>query len=107
MSQVQKIDNVSVGVKANIYFDGKVISHSVFMADGSKKTVGLIFPGTYKFNTDAPERMDITAGACTIRIDGAGDWKPYAAGTYFKVPGKSFFEITVEGAIAEYICSFE
>lgn len=102
-----KIDNVSVGVKANIYFDGKVISHSVFFPDGSKKTIGLIFPGTYKFNTDAPERMDMTSGSCKIRIAGSGDWKTYAAGTFFKVPGKSYFEITVEGSIAEYICWFE
>ena len=46
-----QFDNISVNAKANIYFDGKVISHSIEFADGSKKTMGLIFPGEYNFDT--------------------------------------------------------
>lgn len=107
MAGTKQIDGVSVVLKANIYFDGKVVSHSILLADGRKKTVGLIYPGTFKFNTDAPERMDILAGTCRVKQAGAADWQEYKAGTFFKVPGKSSFEIIVENGITEYLCSFE
>ena len=100
-------DNVRVIAKANVYFDGKVISHTLHTADGQKKTLGLIYPGTYNFGTDAPERMDITAGTCRVKLKGQADWTTYAAGSTFHVPGKSSFDIAVDSGIAEYICSFE
>ena len=68
----EKFENVSVKLKANVYFDGKVISHSIFLQNGTKKTVGLIYPGAFKFNTDAPERMDIIAGNCRFTLE----WRP-------------------------------
>jgi uncharacterized protein YaiE (UPF0345 family) len=102
----KQFDDVSVVCKANVYFDGKVVSHTVLFRDGSKKTVGLIYPGTYKFNTDAPERMDIISGSCRVQVAGDAVLKEYASGTSFSVPGKSSFEITVEDGIAEYVCSF-
>ena len=100
-------EKVSVTAKANIYFDGKVISHTVTFPDGSKKTIGLIYPGTYTFNTGAPEEMKIIAGTCKARQEGIAVWTAYPAGTQFDVPGKSKFDITVESGIAEYICSFK
>ena len=103
----EQLDNVSVKLKANIYFDGKVVSHTVLGKDGSKKTVGLIYPGSYKFNTNAPERMDVVAGACRVKLAGTAAWTDYKAGAFFKVPGKSSFEIAVENGIAEYLCTFE
>lgn len=98
--------NVTVTAKANIYFDGKVVSHSLRMPDGARKTLGLIYPGEYHFGTDAPERMDITAGSCVVTIDGQSSKQTYAAGSGFDVPGKSGFTIRVESGIAEYVCSF-
>jgi purine/pyrimidine-nucleoside phosphorylase len=100
-------DNVSVDSKANIYFDGKVVSHTVRFGNGKKKTLGLIFPGTYTFKTGAPERMEITSGSCKAKIAGQTKWTVYPAGTQFDVPGSSSFDIAVETDIAEYICSFE
>lgn len=97
---------VTVATKANVYFDGKVVSHSVIFADGSKKTLGLIYPGSYHFGTGAPERMEIVAGSCKVTLDGQTVVKAYDAGTYFDVPGKSGFTIEVAGGICEYICSF-
>jgi uncharacterized protein YaiE (UPF0345 family) len=101
-----KFDNVSVTCKANVYFDAKVVSHTVNFPDGSKKTLGLIYPGTFKFNTEAPERMEMTAGTAKVKLAGQSDWKTYEAGTQFDVPGKSSFEIAVQGGVAEYVCSF-
>jgi len=99
--------NVTAVCKANVYFGGKVVSHTLLLADGAKKTLGLIYPGEYHFGTGAPERMEFLAGACRVKLDGADAWQPYAAGTFFRVPGQSGFAIAVEGDIAEYICSFE
>jgi uncharacterized protein YaiE (UPF0345 family) len=97
---------VTAHTKANIYFDGKVVSHTLLMADGAKKTLGLIYPGSYHFGTGAPERMEIVAGTCQVTLDGATAVQDYAAGTVFDVPGNSGFTIAVAGGICEYICSF-
>jgi uncharacterized protein YaiE (UPF0345 family) len=106
MSQPVSFAGVTVHTKANVYFDGRVVSHTVLMPDGARKTLGLIYPGSYHFGTDAPERMEITAGACRVTLDGVTAAKDYAAGAFFDVPGKSGFTITVAGGICEYICSF-
>ena len=55
-------ENVNAEALANIYFDGKVISHSLITQEGDKITVGLIYPGEYHFNTDLAERMEIISG---------------------------------------------
>ena len=98
--------SVTVLTKANVYFDGNVVSHTVLLEDGSKKTLGLIRPGTYHFGTDAAERMEIVAGSCTVTLDGHTATATYAAGTYFDVPAKSGFTIAVPSDLCEYICSF-
>lgn len=106
MSLPEKFDNVSVACKANLFFEGKVVSHSIWLKDGQRKTLGLIFPGSFKFNTDAPEKMEIISGNCLVRRAGEEQWTSFPAGTFFDVPGKSFFEISVNEGILEYICSF-
>jgi uncharacterized protein YaiE (UPF0345 family) len=102
----QQFDNVSVVCKANVYFNGGVVSHTVKFADGSKKTLGLIYPGNYTFNTDAAEKMEMIAGSCKVRLKGESAWKTYSAGSAFDVPAKSAFDISVENGQAEYVCSF-
>lgn len=97
---------VTVVTKANIYFDGNVVSHTVLFPDRSKKTLGLIRPGKYHFGTDAPERMEIVAGTCRVTLDGQTAVKDYTADTVFEVPGKSGFTIEVRSGLCEYICSF-
>lgn len=106
MALPTQFENVTAVCKANVYFDGKVVSHTVRFGDDSKKTLGLIYPGSYHFGTGAPERMEIIAGSCKVKLDGEDTWNDYAEGTYFDVPGNSGFDIAVENGIAEYICSF-
>ena len=98
--------NVTVDAKTNIYFDGKVVSHTVRFPDDSKKTLGLIYPGRFHFGTAAPERMEIIAGACSVVLDGTSDVIAVEAGSSFDVAGNSGFTITVEEGVCEYICSF-
>lgn len=102
-----RFDNVSVICKANVYFEGKVVSHGVLFKDGSKKTIGLIYPGTYTLNTDAPEHMEIISGACRARRAGETSFTEYMGGDAFRVPGKSSFDISVDSGVCEYVCSFE
>ena len=100
-----QFDNVSVVKKANVFFDGKCVSHTVLFADGTKKSVGVIFPSSLVFNTGAPEIMEINGGKCRVRIKGETEWKTYEAGQSFSVPGDSHFDIeTIE--LLDYVCHF-
>lgn len=98
--------NVTAHAKANVYFDGKVVSHTILMPDGLKKTLGLIYPGSFHFGTQAAERMELTAGKCRVKLDGATQSKDYTAGATFEVPANSGFDIAVESGICEYVCTF-
>ncbi|MEI6083663.1 MAG: pyrimidine/purine nucleoside phosphorylase [Verrucomicrobiota bacterium] len=102
----QQFTNVTTVTKANVYFDGKVVSHTVLFADGSKKTLGLIYPGSFHFGTQAAERMELVAGNCRVKLDGQAQWKDYTAGQAFEVAAKSGFDIEVKSGICEYICTF-
>jgi uncharacterized protein YaiE (UPF0345 family) len=100
-----QFDNVSVVKKANIYFDGKCVSHTVILNDGTRKTIGVIFPSSLTFNTGVPEIMELNAGKCRIRLKGETEWKSYEGGQRFNVPGDSSFDIeTVE--TLDYVCHF-
>jgi len=102
---MSQFDNVSVSKQANVYFDGKCVSHTVNFADGTKKTVGVIFPSKLTFNTGAPEIMEINAGICKVKLAGENDWHTYKAGEKFNVPGNTAFDIeTVE--MLDYVCHF-
>ena len=100
-----QFDQVSVVKKANVYFDGKCISHNVIFADGSKKSVGVILPSSLTFNTGAPEIMEIVAGKCRVRLAGESDWKTYEGGQRFEVGGASHFEIEALTTV-DYVCHF-
>ncbi len=88
-----QFDNVSVKKKANIYFDGKCVSHTVMLPNGTRSTIGVIFPSLLTFNTAAPELME-------------SDWKTYSAGEKFTVPGNSSFDIETLETL-DYVCHFE
>ena len=101
----EKIDNVSVSTQANVYFDGKCVSHGITFADGSKKSVGVILPATLTFNTGAPEIMECVAGACEYKLAGSDQWRKSGPGEKFSVPANSSFDIRVAEAY-HYICHF-
>jgi hypothetical protein len=100
-----RFDAVSVIKQANVYFDGQCVSHTVLFADGTRKSLGVIFPSTLSFSTGAPERMEILAGRCRVRLAGTSDWLEYGAGQAFDVPGDSSFDIETLERI-DYVCHF-
>lgn len=106
MSITEKIDGVAVTTKANVYFDGKCVSHVITFADGTRKSVGVILPATLTFNTGAPEIMEGVGGSCRVRLKGETEWKSWGAGQSFNVPGNSSFDIEVTGEPYHYVCHF-
>lgn len=102
---MSQFDHVSVIKKANVYFDGKCVSHTVLFPDGSKKSVGVILPGCLTFTTASAEVMETVAGACRYRIaDGA--WQTCGEGESFQVPANTRFDIEVSDAPYHYVCHF-
>jgi uncharacterized protein YaiE (UPF0345 family) len=72
---MSELNNVTVIREANVYFDGNVTSRTIVLADGTKKTLGIMLPGEYTFNTDAPERMEILAGSLDVLLPGKTQWQ--------------------------------
>jgi uncharacterized protein YaiE (UPF0345 family) len=101
----ERFEGVSVNTQANVYFDGKCVSHTLQFADGTKKSVGVILPSALVFNTGAAEIMECVAGACRYRLKGE-DWKTSAAGESFSIPANSSFDIEVSGEPYHYVCHF-
>jgi uncharacterized protein YaiE (UPF0345 family) len=101
----ESLAGVSVTTRANVYFDGKCVSHGVTFPDGTKKSVGVILPATLTFNTGAAEVMECVAGACEYKLAGSGEWLKSSAGQKFAIPANSSFEIRVAEPY-HYICHF-
>ena len=102
---MEKFQSVDIKVAANIYYDGQVTSRAVEFSDGTSKTLGIMLPGEYEFNTGKPELMEVTAGQVSVQLKGADNWQDYSAGESFNVPGNSSFKIKVK-KVMDYICSF-
>ena len=104
---MSQFDNISVTKKANVYFDGKCVSHTVQFADGTRKSVGVILPARLTFNTGVAEIMEGVDGNCRVLLKGETEWKSFGAGESFSVPGNSSFEIEVAaGEAYHYVCHF-
>jgi uncharacterized protein YaiE (UPF0345 family) len=102
---MSQFDNVSVVKQANVYFDGKCVSHTVLFPDGSRKSVGVILPSTLSFTTGAPETMECVSGRCRVRLKGQEAWTEYGPGESFSVPGNSGFDIEALEPY-HYVCHF-
>ncbi len=96
---------VTVVKKANVYFDGKVTSRTVVFADGSKKTLGVMLPGEYEFNTGDKEVMEILSGDMDVLLPGESNWKKIEGGMSFDVAANSKFKLKVK-TLVDYCCSF-
>lgn len=102
---MSQFDQVSVVKKANVYFDGKCVSHTVILADGVKKSVGVILPSTLVFNTGVPEIMELIEGECRVTLKGEAAATTYTGGQSFNVPGDSSFTIEAITPV-HYVCHF-
>lgn len=98
-------ENVTVVKKANVYFDGKVISRTVLFDDGSKKTLGFMMPGDYTFDTADKEIMEILDGELDVKLPGSDSWQKVVSGESFEIPANSEFSMKVKTP-ADYCCSY-
>ena len=100
-----KYENVTAIAEGNVYFDGKVISHTIIEAGGAQKTLGVMLPGEYHFGTKAAEIMEIAAGGCSYVLDGTTESIEVPAGSSFNVPADSGFTMTA-AETCHYVCSY-
>jgi purine/pyrimidine-nucleoside phosphorylase len=100
-----KFKNVTIVKKANIYFDGKVTSRKVIFPNGSKKTLGIMFPGDYEFSSAEMEIMEIITGELDLLLPGAAGWIAIKEGEAFEVPARSKFSLKVK-SLTDYCCSY-
>ena len=102
---MSEFTNVTVIKEANTYFDGKVTSRSVVFPDGTKKTLGIMLPGEYQFNTDDKEIMEILSGDLEVLLPEAEGWQTIKGGESFEVPAQSKFSLKIK-TLTDYCCSF-
>jgi purine/pyrimidine-nucleoside phosphorylase len=100
-----RFERVTVVKKANVYFEGKVTSRTVLFPNGTRKTLGIMLPGSYEFGTEAAELMEVLSGEMKVLLPGAADWRVFRAGESFDVPAKSTFKLEI-AAVADYCCSY-
>ena len=101
---MEKFDNVTIEKKANIYLEGKIISHTITFNSGEKKTLGIMMPGEYEFDTGDKEIIEVLEGRMMILLPQETEWKLFHKGEVFEIPGNSNYKLAI-GEVTEYCCS--
>jgi len=101
---MSQFENVSIVREANIYFGGQVTNRSVIFQDGFRKTLGIMIPDEYEFNTDEKELMEIMSGNLDVLLPNC-EWRSIISGESFEVPAKSKFQLKVLET-TDYCCGF-
>ncbi|MDH3998713.1 MAG: pyrimidine/purine nucleoside phosphorylase [Desulfuromonadales bacterium] len=102
---MSEFQNITIVKQANVYFDGKVTSRTLRFADGSIKTLGVMLPGEYTFNTDDKELMEILSGELEVQLPGSDAWISVRGGESFEVAANASFSLKVH-VLMDYCCSF-
>src|SRR5210317_2563758 len=97
--------NVSVELKSNTYFEGRVTSRNIFFSDGSLKTLGVMLEGEYEFKTSKKEIIEIYSGEMNVLLPNSKDWKIFIENTSFEIPANSSFKVKIK-KITNYCCSY-
>ena len=100
-----EFENVTIVKKANVYFDGKVVSRTVKFDDGSTKTLGFMQVGDYTFNTGVAEVMEFFRGELEVELPNQKEPLIINGTGSFEVPAHSSFTLHVK-SVADYCCSY-
>lgn len=92
-------------LQSNEYFSGRVKSIGFTSSSTGKASVGVMAEGEYNFSTAQPEEMTVISGALNVLLPGETEWKVYAAGEHFHVPGHSEFHLQVAEPTS-YLCRY-
>lgn len=95
---------VAVAKKANVFFDGKCVSHTVTLPDGTRKSVGVILPSTLRFDVSTKEVMEVVDGVAFVGCNGGAE-EAYTAGQTWTVNAGGYFVIRVVEPV-HYVCHF-
>ena len=102
----KKMEKVTIETKANIYFDGKVVSRTGYHEDGSRFTLGIIPPGEYTFGVGPEENMQLISGEAEVLLAGETEWKKVAAPNNFIAIANNEYKIRTKD-ILEYLCDYD
>lgn len=102
---MSSFEGVTVNKKANVYFDGKCVSHTVTLPSGVRKSVGVILPSTLRFDLSTREVMEVVSGTAYVVINDGEETK-YEEGQSWEVQGGGFFIIRAEEPV-HYVCHFD
>ena len=103
--ELPSFKNVKVKKNANIYFDGKVTSRTVEFEDGSIKTLGVMLPGEYTFNTADAEIMDINSGEFELKLPDSDKFVSMSGPCSFNVGANTSFDV-IAVSVVDYCCSY-
>ena len=98
------LKNVTIKKEANIYYDGKVTSRTVELADGTTQSLGIMMPGEYTFGTNEAEIMEMMSGELDIKLPNE-EWKTLSTPETFNVPANSSFDLKIK-TVTDYCCSY-
>lgn len=102
---MSEFKNVTIIREANVYFNGGVTSRTIIFDSGCKKTLGVMMPGDYEFNTGSAELMEILSGDLDVLLPGADSWQTIKGGESFEVSANAAFKLKVK-SLTDYCCSF-
>jgi len=100
-----KLENITMIKEANVYFEGKVTSRTIFLSNGEKQTLGIMMPGEYTFDTQEAEIMEMMSGELEIRLPGETEFKKLNTPESFNVPANSEFDLKIK-TVTDYCCSY-
>ena len=95
---IEKLENVTAIAKANVYFDGKVVSHTIYLVDHNERTQAVE-------GLEQAEIMEIIDGVCQVRLPGTTEYMEIKAGETFNLPGNSKFGFRCYVPV-QYVCSY-
>jgi uncharacterized protein YaiE (UPF0345 family) len=98
--------NARIVKKANVYYDGKVTSRTIYTDTGERKTLGIMLPGNYEFDTGVEEFMEMFGGEMDVCLPGQTAFKTYREGDSFTVPANSKFKLRLK-TVADYCCTYK
>ncbi len=96
-------EDATVRKRANVYYDGRVTSREVQSSDGERYTLGLVLPGTYEFETETEETIEILAGSGRLELP--EETLPFAEGDVVDVDAGVPFEFVAD-EVVDYCCAY-
>ncbi len=91
-------------IEVNEYFEGKVKSLPVNSEQG-RKTVGVMEPGEYEFDTQEKETITVVTGEFSVYFAEYDEWEEFGPGSSFEIPANSKFKVKIAQDTA-YLCEY-